>query len=72
MTSHGLTFTMTTLSSPDPPALAHFYARLLEWEIETEEPGGRHCATPSAALDWASTLRMSTPRRCGRPSPASS
>ena len=35
----GLTFTMTTLNSPDPPVLARFYARLLGWEIETEEPG---------------------------------
>ncbi len=38
-TSHGATLTMTTLSSPDPPALARFYARLLGWEIDTEEPG---------------------------------
>jgi catechol 2,3-dioxygenase-like lactoylglutathione lyase family enzyme len=33
------TWTMTTLSSPDPTALARFYARLFGWEIETEEPG---------------------------------
>src|SRR5215207_10645542 len=39
VTTTGLTFTMATLSSPDPPALAHFYARLLAWEVETEEPG---------------------------------
>jgi catechol 2,3-dioxygenase-like lactoylglutathione lyase family enzyme len=38
MTTPGrLEFTMTTLSSPDPPALARFYARLLGWQIETEE-----------------------------------
>jgi catechol 2,3-dioxygenase-like lactoylglutathione lyase family enzyme len=38
-TPGNLTFTMTTLSSPDPPALARFYARLLGWEIEREDPG---------------------------------
>ena len=36
---HGATLTIATLSSPDPPALARFYARLLGWEIGTEEPG---------------------------------
>jgi catechol 2,3-dioxygenase-like lactoylglutathione lyase family enzyme len=40
MTStHGTTFTTVTLSSPDPPVLARFYACLLGWEIETEDPG---------------------------------
>ena len=38
-TPHGATLTMATLSSPDPSALARFYARLLGWEIETEKPG---------------------------------
>jgi hypothetical protein len=33
------TLTMVTLNSPDPPALARFYARLLGWKIETESPG---------------------------------
>lgn len=37
-TPGGLTLTMVTLSSPDPPALARFYARLLGWEIGTEAP----------------------------------
>lgn len=37
--SHGLTLTTATLNSPDPPALARFYAQLLGWKIGTEEPG---------------------------------
>lgn len=35
---NGLTFTTVTLSAPDPGALARFYQRLLDWEIEAEEP----------------------------------
>ena len=38
-TAHNARLTMTTLNSPDPPALARFYARLLGWEMETEDPG---------------------------------
>jgi len=38
-TPHNATLTMTTLNSPDPPALARVYARQLGWEIETENPG---------------------------------
>ncbi len=37
-TPHGARLTTTTLSTPDPPALARFYARLLGWEIGTDEP----------------------------------
>lgn len=37
-TPHNATLTMTTLSSPNPAALARFYARLLGWEVETDEP----------------------------------
>ena len=32
----GLRLTAATLSSPDPPALAHFYERLLGWTISVE------------------------------------
>lgn len=38
-TSHGLTLTAVTLSSPDPSALASFYERLLGWTISVEEEG---------------------------------
>jgi catechol 2,3-dioxygenase-like lactoylglutathione lyase family enzyme len=32
-----LTLTTVTIGAPDPGALARFYARLLGWEITTEE-----------------------------------
>ena len=47
---HDVTLTMTTLSSPDPPALAHFYARLLGWEVETEEPGWVTLKNPAGGV----------------------
>ena len=37
--STGITLSAVTLNSPEPPALARFYARLLGWEIGTEDPG---------------------------------
>jgi catechol 2,3-dioxygenase-like lactoylglutathione lyase family enzyme len=49
-TSHGLTFTMATLSSPDPPALARFYARLLGWEVGEEEPGWVTLRNPAGGV----------------------
>ena len=57
-TPRGLTFTMATLSSPNPPALARFYARLLGWEIETEEPGWVTLRNPAG---WVAQCRP--PRR---------
>ena len=39
-TPGSLTFTMATLSSPDPPALARFYAQLLELEVGYDGPEG--------------------------------
>jgi catechol 2,3-dioxygenase-like lactoylglutathione lyase family enzyme len=33
-----LTFTTVNIGAPDPAALARFYARLLGWEVTTEEP----------------------------------
>lgn len=50
-TLHGATLTMATLSSPDPPALARFYARLLGWEIGTEEPGWVTLRNPAGGVD---------------------
>jgi catechol 2,3-dioxygenase-like lactoylglutathione lyase family enzyme len=50
VTTTGLTFTMATLSSPDPPALARFYARLLTWEVETEEPGWVTLRNPAGGV----------------------
>ena len=66
-TPHGLTFTMATLGSPDPPALARFYARLLGGRSGLRSPGGLRCVTPLAGFAWASTSKTSTPRPYGRP-----
>ncbi len=35
---HGLTLTTVNISAADPGALAHFYERLLSWQITAEEP----------------------------------
>ena len=35
---HGIRFSTVTIDSPDPRGLAGFYARLLGWEITTNEP----------------------------------
>jgi catechol 2,3-dioxygenase-like lactoylglutathione lyase family enzyme len=52
-TFHGATFTTVTLSSPDPPALARFYGRLLGWEIGTEEPGWVTLRNPAGGIGLA-------------------
>ncbi len=44
------TLTMATLSSPDPATLARFYARLLGWEISTEEPGWVTLRNPDGGI----------------------
>ena len=44
------TFTMTTLNSPDPLELAHFYARLLGWEIEPESHGWTTLRNPTGGI----------------------
>jgi catechol 2,3-dioxygenase-like lactoylglutathione lyase family enzyme len=36
---HGIRFSTVTIDSTDPRGLAGFYARLLGWEITTDEPG---------------------------------
>lgn len=48
--AHGAMVTTVTLSSPDPPALARFYARLLEWEIGTEESGWVTLRNPAGGI----------------------
>ena len=47
---HNATFTMTTLNSPDPPALARFYSRLLGWEIEKDSPGWVTLRNPTGGI----------------------
>jgi catechol 2,3-dioxygenase-like lactoylglutathione lyase family enzyme len=49
-TSSNPTLTMVTLNSPDPPALARFYARLLGWELETESPGWSTLRNPAGGI----------------------
>lgn len=49
-TAHNATFTTATLSSPDPPALARFYGRLLGWEVETDEPGWATLRNPAGGV----------------------
>lgn len=36
--AHGIELVATVLDAPDPRALAHFYAELLEWEIRKDSP----------------------------------
>ncbi len=52
-TLHGATLTTVTLSSPDPSALARFYARLLGWSIGTEEPGWVTLRNPDGGIGLA-------------------
>ena len=46
----GIALTTVTLNSPDPPALARFYSRLLGWPIETEEPGWVTLRNPDGGI----------------------
>lgn len=49
-TAPGIALTAVTLNSPDPPALARFYSRLLGWPIETEEPGWVTLRNPDGGI----------------------
>jgi catechol 2,3-dioxygenase-like lactoylglutathione lyase family enzyme len=48
-----LTLTTITISSPNPPALARFYGRLLGWEIGEEEPGWVTLLNPAGGVKLA-------------------
>jgi len=48
--SSGIALTTVTLNSPDPPALARFYSRLLGWPIGTEEPGWATIRNPDGGI----------------------
>jgi catechol 2,3-dioxygenase-like lactoylglutathione lyase family enzyme len=52
-TPGNLTLTTLTINSPDPPALARFYSRLLGWEIGVEEPGWVTLLNPTGSVDLA-------------------
>ena len=49
-TSHNARVTSVTLNSPDPPALARFYPRLLGWEIGSEEEGWVTLPNPDGGI----------------------
>ncbi len=48
--SPGLKLAMVTLNSPNPPALAGFYARLLGWEVGSEEPDWADLRNPDGDI----------------------
>ena len=48
--SHNVRVTSVTLNSPDPPALARFYARLLGWKIGKEEEGWVTLPNPNGGI----------------------
>ncbi|HYH12690.1 MAG TPA: VOC family protein [Thermomicrobiales bacterium] len=52
-TPHNARVTTVTLNSPDPPALARFYAKLLGWEIGTEDPGWVTLPNPNGGIGLA-------------------
>ncbi|WP_166350426.1 VOC family protein [Phytoactinopolyspora limicola] len=52
MTSR-LTLTTVTLGAPDPRVLAHFYQRLLGWEISVESPDWVTLPDPSGGVGLA-------------------
>ncbi len=52
-TSHSMTVTTFTLSSPNPPELARFYGRLLGWEIGTDEPDWATLKNPDGGIGIA-------------------
>ena len=49
-TPDGLTLTATTLNSPDPSALARFYARLLGWTITVDEDDWVELPNPAGGI----------------------
>jgi catechol 2,3-dioxygenase-like lactoylglutathione lyase family enzyme len=51
--AHGLTLTTATLNSPDPPALARFYGKLLGWEIGTDEADWVTLKNPEGGIKLA-------------------
>ena len=50
---HNARVTTVTLNSPNPPALARFYARLLGWTIETESDGWVTLPNPNGGIGLA-------------------
>ena len=61
--TNGLTLTGVNIDTPDPAALARFYARLLGWEIAAEEPDWVKLAAPGGGA----TLSFQTEPNYVRP-----
>lgn len=49
-TSPGINLTAVTLNSPDPPALARFYARLLGWTVTVNEGDWVQLPNPAGGI----------------------
>jgi catechol 2,3-dioxygenase-like lactoylglutathione lyase family enzyme len=67
-----LTLTYTNLGTPDVHRLAHFYADLLGWTVEVDEPGWATLANPGGGPGLAFQLeqhhvRPVWPARPGEP-----
>jgi catechol 2,3-dioxygenase-like lactoylglutathione lyase family enzyme len=45
---HGIKLTTVNISAPDVAVLAHFYERLLGWQVVAEEPGWAMLAGPES------------------------
>ena len=52
-TSHGTTLAAVTLNSPDPSALARFYARLLGWTITVDTGDWVEMPNPEGGIGLA-------------------
>jgi catechol 2,3-dioxygenase-like lactoylglutathione lyase family enzyme len=50
MTTPGIQLTAVTLNSPDPPALARFYAQLLGWTITVDKGGWVELPNPDGGI----------------------
>ena len=70
MSAPRITATSVTVGSPDPVALARFYARLLDAEVAAEEPGWAQVRTERLTLNFeqeAQWQRPVWPAEPGRP-----
>ncbi|TDE97219.1 VOC family protein [Occultella glacieicola] len=51
-----LTLTTINIGSPDPATLAHFYARLLGWEVARVEETDAHLRNPAGGISLSFQL----------------
>ena len=67
-----LKVTSLVLNAPDARELAGFYARLLGWQIRTDEPSGSRWPIPTVVSASHSSLKTPTSARRGRQTPNTS